>query len=460
MNIDTRSHFHFSIWTFFHFAILFSLGTSFSCQKAADFFRPPPPELTAWETYNAALDSMGLADSQLAQSWRAAAEQAVQDSLFIDSPLREMAYFKAEQPMANGYRVDLKRGELLNINLRSYPDSTLIFLDLFIEETIDSITSLRPVFHANEYQTDSLEYEIDLNGTYILRVQPELLATGRYTLELIVQPAYSFFPVSGKGNPDVWSFFGDPREGGRRTHKGIDIFARRGTPVVACTDGYIRSVRDTSLGGRQVWLQDTLRNQSLYYAHLHTQLVEEGVWVKAGDTLGTVGNTGNARSTSPHLHFSIYKRGFGAIDPHPFVARQSDQPSNYLGDTTLLGQLMRVRDGNAVLRIGPGSRFERVGPIDRHLPVEVIGATKGWYRVLRPDGQQGYLYGSSLESIERPLEQLVLDQSSELLQSAASSASPIAQVQKNEQVNVLGKNGKFQLVESEAGRGWLQMPTK
>jgi murein DD-endopeptidase MepM/ murein hydrolase activator NlpD/SH3-like domain-containing protein len=459
MNIKTRS-FHFPIWTFIHFVILLGLGMSFSCQKAADFFQPKPPELTAWETYNAALDSMGLADSQLAQSWRAAAEQALEDSLFIDSPFREMAYFKADQPMANGYRVDLKRGELFNINLHSYPDSTLIFLDLFLEETIDSITSIRPVFHAPAYQTDSLEYEVDMNGTYILRVQPELLATGRYTLELIVQPAYSYFPVSGKGNPDVWSFFGDPREGGRRTHKGIDIFARRGTPVVACTDGFIRSVRDTSLGGKQVWLRDTLRNQSLYYAHLNSQLVEEGVWVKAGDTLGTVGNTGNARATSPHLHFSIYKRGFGAIDPHPFVARQSDQPSNYLGDTNLLGQLMRVREANAALRIGPSSRFERVGPIDRHLPLEIIGATKGWYRVLTPGGKQGYLYGSSLEGLERPLEQLIVDQSTELLQSTKAGSPPIAQIPKNEQVNVLGKNGKFHLVESAVGRGWMEVSAK
>lgn len=455
MNIKTRIQ-HFTIQSFIHFVILLCLGTTFSCQKAADFFSPKPPELTAWETYNAALDSTGLGNTQLAQSWRNAAQQALQDSLFIDSPFRETGYFKADQPAANGYRMALKRGELLKIQLIPYPDSTLMFVDLFIEEIIDSMASIRPVFHAEEYQTDSLEYEINMNGTYILRVQPELLATCRYTLDLIVQPAYSYFPVSGKGNPDVWSFFGDPRDGGRRTHKGIDIFARRGTPIVAITDGYIRSVRDTGLGGKQVWLSDTLRNQSLYYAHLDSQLVEEGTWVKAGDTLGTVGNTGNARSTRPHLHFSIYKRGFGAIDPHPFVARQSEQPSTFVGDTNLLGQLMRIREANAALRIGPSTRFEKVGPVNRHLPIEVIAAAKGWYRVVTPDGRKGYLYGSSLEGLDRPLEQLTVDQHTELLESAKASAAPVAQLQKSEQVNVLGKNGQYQLVESMKGVGWLK----
>lgn len=459
MNIHTRYH-HFSKYLSLYISLFLGLSCCFSCQQAADFFQPKPPQLTPWQTYNAALDSMGLDHTQLAQSWRGAAEKALQDSLFIQSPFREMGYFKADRASANGYRIDLKRGEVLQIHLSPYPSNTLLFLDLFLEETIDSITSTRPVFHAKEYQTDSLQYEVNMNGTYILRIQPELLANCRYTLDLVVQPAYSFFPVSGKGNPDVWSFFGDPRDGGRRTHKGIDIFARRGTPIVAIVDGYIRSVRDTGLGGKQVWLRDTFRQQSLYYAHLDSQLVEEGTWVKAGDTLGTVGNTGNARATRPHLHFSIYKRGFGAIDPHPFVARQSKVPSDFLGDTSLIGQLMRVREANAALRLGPSSRFERVGPVNRHLPLEILAATKGWYRVATPDGRQGYLYGSSLESLDRPIEQLTLDQQTELLQSAKASAPPIAQIQKNEQVAVLGKNGKYQLVESTTGRGWMEIPAK
>ena len=73
------------------------------------------------------------------------------------------------------------------------------------------------------------------------------------------------------------------------------------------------------LGLSYVWLYDARRGQALYYAHLDSQIVQAGVQVDVGDTLGLVGNTGNARSTSPHLHFGIYRHGEGALDPLPFI---------------------------------------------------------------------------------------------------------------------------------------------
>ncbi len=435
--------------------LLFSLAAS--CEKAAELFQPVPPQLTPRESYNAALDSTGIGQSQLARSWRQAAKRALTDSVVIESPFRETGYFRAEKPAALGYRIDLKVGELLKINLLPSPDSTLIFADLFFEETIDSVTSLRPVFHAEAYHTDSLRYEAEYNGIYLLRVQPELLANCRYLLEVIVQPSYSFFPVSGKSNRDVWSFFGDPRDAGRRVHKGIDIFARRGTPVVAAVDGRVRRVRDEGLGGKQVWLLDTLRQQSLYYAHLDSQYVAEGIWVKAGDTLGTVGNTGNARTTSPHLHFSIYKRGFGAIDPHPFVARRSDQAPEYLGDTTWPGQLMRVRESNANLRVSPRGRSAIFRKLERNLPVEVLAATKGWYRIATPDGKQGYLFGNSLEDINRPLERLRTKEQSPLWHAPDSSSVVISSVEAQEELEVIGKTGEYHLIRRKGQEdGWMK----
>jgi murein DD-endopeptidase MepM/ murein hydrolase activator NlpD len=53
-----------------------------------------------------------------------------------------------------------------------------------------------------------------------------------------------------------------------------------------------------------IWLQDTKRQQTLYYAHLDQQLVRPGQRVVAGDTIGLVGNTGNARTKDPHLHLA------------------------------------------------------------------------------------------------------------------------------------------------------------
>ena len=125
------------------------------------------------------------------------------------------------------------------------------------------------------------------------------------------------FPVASK-KANVGSFWGASREGGKRRHDGIDIFARKGTPVVAIADGVIGMVRTTPKGGKTVWLQKEGRAWSVYYAHLDKQLVTPGQFVKKGDVIGTVGNTGNARTTPSHLHFGIYTRR-GAVDPLPYV---------------------------------------------------------------------------------------------------------------------------------------------
>jgi murein DD-endopeptidase MepM/ murein hydrolase activator NlpD len=125
--------------------------------------------------------------------------------------------------------------------------------------------------------------------------------------------------VSGAGAASIQSGYGAARDAGRRRHEGVDIFAPRGTPVVAASDGFVVKVGENALGGRVVWLWDMSRGVTIYYAHLQEQLVTTGAFVRAGDTLGTVGNTGNARTTAPHLHFGIYARGEGALDPDAFI---------------------------------------------------------------------------------------------------------------------------------------------
>ena len=75
---------------------------------------------------------------------------------------------------------------------------------------------------------------------------------------------------------------------------------------------------DTSeRGGQVIWLRDRRVRRSLYYAHLNGWAVQDGTEVRAGDVIGFVGNTGNARTTPPHLHFGVYERG--PADPSPFL---------------------------------------------------------------------------------------------------------------------------------------------
>lgn len=108
-----------------------------------------------------------------------------------------------------------------------------------------------------------------------------------------------------------------PTRGTDRTHQGVDIFAARGTPVRSATRGIVVAIRDSGLGGRQVWVLGPGRERH-YYAHLDDWApgLSTGQAIRAGDVLGFVGTSGNARGTPPHLHYGIYGAQ-GAYDPLP-----------------------------------------------------------------------------------------------------------------------------------------------
>ena len=111
--------------------------------------------------------------------------------------------------------------------------------------------------------------------------------------------------------------FGAPRPGGR-AHKGTDMFAFRGTPVVAPVSGSLRHSRG-SVAGNAFYLKGDDGN--IYYgAHLDKLEAKPGR-IDRGGRIGTVGSTGNAEGTTPHLHFEIHLGGTEAIDPLPTIAR-------------------------------------------------------------------------------------------------------------------------------------------
>jgi len=126
------------------------------------------------------------------------------------------------------------------------------------------------------------------------------------------------FPVNGPHYlTDSWGDFRADLRG--QGHQGNDIMAARGVPVVAVADGTIKRLtrQETGLGGIWIWLVDNAGNE-YYYAHL-TDIVaglDAGSKVAAGQQIGTVGNTGDARYGDPHLHFEIHPGGGSAIDPY------------------------------------------------------------------------------------------------------------------------------------------------
>jgi murein DD-endopeptidase MepM/ murein hydrolase activator NlpD len=133
------------------------------------------------------------------------------------------------------------------------------------------------------------------------------------------------FPVAGPSD------FGDSYGGYRSDvpgnwHHGDDIFAALGTPVVAVASGTINRVGWEKLGGWRLWVRDD-GGDEFYYAHLsgYAPGTLHSNRVKAGQVIGFVGNTGDAFTTSPHLHFEIHPRQLlhlqynGAVDPTTYL---------------------------------------------------------------------------------------------------------------------------------------------
>ena len=301
-----------------------------------------------------------------------------------------------------------------------------------------------------------LVYEPNRGGEYQIRFQPELLRGGRFRITLELNPALAF-PVSDYDTRAIGSVFGDDRDGGRRTHHGVDIFAPRGTPVVASVAGRVTRANVTNLGGKVVWLRDGQKNRNLYYAHLDSQAVRPGMEVQVGDTLGFVGNTGNAISTPPHLHYGIYYRGEGPVDPFPFLREPTRSLPDLVADVDRLGSWARVVNEGLRLRAAPSSRAPVLQELEQHTAVRLVAAAADFYRVSLPDGSEGYLSARLTEAVDAPVAETVL-RAEIPARSRPAEAAPVVQVvAAGEALPVLGRFQDFLMVREPSGRtAWVR----
>jgi murein DD-endopeptidase MepM/ murein hydrolase activator NlpD len=138
-------------------------------------------------------------------------------------------------------------------------------------------------------------------------------------------------------------------------HHGEDIFAPLGAPILAVARGTVFSVGWNDIGGNRLWLRDTKGNE-FYYAHLsaYSPLAVDGAHVQAGDVLGFVGNTGDAETTPPHLHFEIHPvdllgLGYdGVINPHGYLAAwQRLEDVRFIAGASWLPSLAEASDAPA-----------------------------------------------------------------------------------------------------------------
>lgn len=137
-------------------------------------------------------------------------------------------------------------------------------------------------------------------------------------------------PVQGFARAKLENSWGDARSEGRG-HRGLDIMAAEGTPVVAAVAGTVEKLFDSRLGGTTLYLRSVDGRWQYYYAHLagYASGVREGLKVEAGQVLGYVGDTGDAGQGNHHLHFAVARMKPGArwwegedVNPYPLLAER------------------------------------------------------------------------------------------------------------------------------------------
>tara|TARA_A100000171_G_C2139511_1_gene153605 strand:+ start:3911 stop:5047 length:1137 start_codon:yes stop_codon:yes gene_type:complete len=345
-------------------------------QKVTDVVTQP----TAREVYDRNFKNK---DSLLLQ-WKEAFNKAQQDSIIVTLPYAESGVFSENAFNVYSYDVQLQEGEKLIVSVQKQPDSTQIFIEVF-QKPKDSTKTLK-LLKASEPGSSELTHTISNYGYYKITVQSEMKRAAPFQLKIYTQPTYGF-PVSGAGNKNVQSLWAASRDGGKRSHEGIDIFAPRGTPLIAITDGRITSTGDRGLGGKQVWLRDGLFGKTMYYAHLDSIHVAEGQRVKLGDTIGFVGNTGNAETTEPHLHFGIYKGSTGPVNPYPYV-KQTEIPEITTLNTKTRGVINRNKTS---IHQGPSSALDEVGIVSKNDTISILGQYGSWFHIVAKDTLKGYV---------------------------------------------------------------------
>ena len=427
------------------------------CSRIEEVLESIQPDLTPHETYSQALGQAGLSESALAVAWREASRTALESAVLIETPYLEAGYFASERPEASAYRIELKRGQALFVSVEvesGHPAQ--VFLDLFraIPEGDGGSVEYRRLTGADS-GVRRFEFEPSRDGEYVIRLQPELLRSIRFEIS-IRQSASLAFPVHDHDSGAIRSGFGVDRDGGRRSHHGVDIFAPRGTPVLAVSDGEVSRVRTGGLGGRYIWVRDTKRGLSLYYAHLDRQLAHTGQRVRLGDTLGLVGNTGNARSTPPHLHFGVYRRGEGPIDPYNFIHQLPQDPPEIDVESGALGEWFRTaREG--YLRSSHSARSPERANLPRHTMVRIMAGVGRWYRVQLPDGLTGFVIGNLVETADEAVGEAAVAAGQGLLEAPASTALIEDRLAVDGKLPVLGRFAQYLYVRRVDGPAvWLQ----
>lgn len=405
-------------------------------------------EETPWEVYRESLDDEGLARTNAGRAWLEAARRMVATAPGVALPYREVVQFDPRRPGATAWQFTLEGRQKLRVRISGPTNerAARLFVDMLRRDG----GGWQPV--AGTEARSELLFRAGEGGTYALRVQPELDTGGRWEVTVEAGPVL-VFPVQGLDPAAVTGRLGDPRDGGRRSHEGVDIPAPRGTPVLAAADARVLRGGRRSRGGKVVWLEadDGLQ---LYYAHLSRRRVREGERVRAGEVVGRVGSSGNAKRRFPHLHFGVYRDG--PIDPLPLLRGPGEDPAQVTADLSVLGGWARVRTERAWLHAGPDEETTVAGRVARHQAVYVEGASVGWYRVRTATGS-AYLHSHYVERVDFPIRRVTVTSAQALLDAPERSAAIVGEAGLGTTFEVLAENGRYLLVRRVTGErpAWI-----
>ena len=386
--------------------------------------------ISPYESYVKSLESSGISKSTMGKKWISSGESALLNPKeSVKLPFKSEIFFREIVPNAISYRLKYEEYAKLTFKISSKgKDNNGVYVDIFEDNPNKSRVR-------NFYVKDTIfVYEDNNFKNLIIRIQPQLLVNQYVTLEIIENPKLAF-PVKNGSNKDIQSFWGVERDGGQRRHEGVDIFNKKGTPILAVEDGTIARVETNILGGKVVWQRLGLFGQSIYYAHLDSQTVSSGQAVKKGDVVGFMGNTGNAKYTASHLHFGIYT-GSGAIDPLLYIQKRDTIPGKlkmserYLGDE----EVIKTENGQ--------------------VPVNVLSVSSG---AINYTDYLGNLQNTSQLNIDSKIKVKFKPNLSvqNIMDEPFSEGIPIAKFNAKEAFKILGYVDNYLYLEQKEVKGWV-----
>jgi peptidoglycan LD-endopeptidase LytH len=450
----------------------------------------PPDYLESVARFREGVGTPAVSERYLGEEWTAAARGALENPTTAVLPFIEDLTFDATAPRAMAFEFQAVRGHGITVR-----GDDAVLLELFHrpgsvtpgQQVSDSVDEGLVAVADRLPGQGALYYEPREHGRYILLVQAKPLDAVEIRLSVTTE-ALLEWPVEGTDPQDIWSVFGDSRDGGRRVHHGIDIFAPRGTSIFAGSRSTVRRVGVRDRGGNIVTLYDEARGIFLYYAHLDEHRTEGGLTVGPGELIGTVGNTGNALTTPPHLHIGIYDEGWRRpLDPWYFfvpVRRVERLPEVAVAD---LDGWVRLRRGTPALHAHPDfvggivpspARFDARGnPVDpsyrpprflargERVPaplaagdaLRVQGTHGPFVRLELPGGRIGYLERSAVEEVSVGIEELSLGRETPVLMHPEESADLRGTLAKDATVSVLAYAGDYGLILYQGYAGWIPL---